>query len=245
MRLAVLSDIHGNLVALEAVLADIQERGVDAIINLGDCVTSPLWPRETFELLEVIDMPTVRGNHDRLLSETPLDEMPRSMRFTHDSLTGAQRNALGALPATVELEGGILAVHGTPASDKEYLLHDKIDGRLAIASGASLAKRLEGINANLILCGHSHAQQIATMGAACVVVNPGSVGCPRYADDDDPFVAEVGSPHARYAIAEGQGTRWNAELIVLDYNWQPVLEQAIANSRADFAAGFLGSGLVA
>jgi diadenosine tetraphosphatase ApaH/serine/threonine PP2A family protein phosphatase len=164
----------------------------------------------------------------------------RSVRFTHDSLTAAQRDALGALPTTVELEGGILAVHGTPASDKEYLLHDKIDGRLAIASGASLARRLEGIDANLVVCGHSHAQQIATLGAACLVVNPGSVGCPRYADDDDPFVAEVGSPHARYAIAEGHGTRWTAELIVLDYNWEPVLEQAIANGRADFAAGFLG-----
>ena len=62
MRLAVISDVHGNLRALEIVLADIRARGVDAMVNLGDCVTSPLWPRETFELLETVSMPTVRGN---------------------------------------------------------------------------------------------------------------------------------------------------------------------------------------
>lgn len=52
MRLAVISDVHGNFAALEAVLADIKARGVDSTVNLGDCVTSPLWPRETFEALQ-------------------------------------------------------------------------------------------------------------------------------------------------------------------------------------------------
>lgn len=65
MRLAVIADVHGNLIALETVLADIARRGSDLIVNLGDCVTSPLWPRETYELLEDRAMPTVRGNHDR------------------------------------------------------------------------------------------------------------------------------------------------------------------------------------
>ena len=50
MRLAVIADVHGNLIALETVLADIARRGSDLIVNLGDCVTSPLWPRETYEL---------------------------------------------------------------------------------------------------------------------------------------------------------------------------------------------------
>ena len=63
MRLAVISDVHGNLRALEAVLADIGTRGVDLTVNLGDCVTSPLWPKETFEALQVLALPTVRGNH--------------------------------------------------------------------------------------------------------------------------------------------------------------------------------------
>jgi predicted phosphodiesterase len=70
MRLAIISDIHGNLVALEAVLADLRARSPDVTINLGDCVTSPLWPRETFELLATLDLPTVRGNHDRWITGT-------------------------------------------------------------------------------------------------------------------------------------------------------------------------------
>jgi predicted phosphodiesterase len=225
------------------VLADLEQRGIDAIINLGDCVTSPLWPRETLELLDAIDMPTVRGNHDRLLNETPVDSMPRSMRFAYDLLTAAQRDALHALPPTVELDGDILAMHGILTDDKQYLLHDKVDGRLALASGATVAKRLEGVDARLVLCGHSHHQHVASLGADCLVVNPGSVGCPRYADDDDPYVAESGSPHARYAIAAGSGTRWSVELIALEYDWDPVIDQAIANGRPDFAAGFLGERL--
>jgi hypothetical protein len=89
MRLAVISDIHGNLAALEAVLADIKARGVDRTVNLGDCVTSPLWPKETFEALEALSLPTVRGNHDRWIEE-----------FPDDKLTSAGLFAMGSWPAT-------------------------------------------------------------------------------------------------------------------------------------------------
>jgi predicted phosphodiesterase len=65
MRMAVISDVHGNLPALEAVLADVKNHGADFTVNLGDCVTSPLWPKETFEALQSLALPTVRGNHDR------------------------------------------------------------------------------------------------------------------------------------------------------------------------------------
>src|SRR5206468_2220606 len=62
MRIAVIADIHGNLPALEAVLADIQCRGVDRTINLGDCVSGPLWPREVCDLVMALDDLTIRGN---------------------------------------------------------------------------------------------------------------------------------------------------------------------------------------
>src|SRR3954471_17380147 len=98
MRLAIISDIHGNLVALEEVLREVSHRAPDIIVNLGDCVTSPLWPRETFELLATQRMLTVRGNHDRLIAEAPARMSP-SIRFTHDSLSAEQRTVLGALPS--------------------------------------------------------------------------------------------------------------------------------------------------
>ena len=73
MRIAVFSDVHGNLLALEAVLADIRTRGVDSMVNLGDWVAGPLWPRETFELLAGLGIPSVRGNHDRWAIDRPDD----------------------------------------------------------------------------------------------------------------------------------------------------------------------------
>jgi predicted phosphodiesterase len=153
MRLAVLSDIHGNLVALEAVLADLKRRGHDAIVNCGDLVTSPLWPRETYELLESIGAPTVRGNHDRWIAERPRAHMTDSMRFAHDALSPAQRTALGALPATLDSIDNVFAVHGTPDSDVQYLLEEEIEGRLRLVNESQLAARLGPHRPELVVCG--------------------------------------------------------------------------------------------
>jgi predicted phosphodiesterase len=240
MRIAVISDIHGNVRALEAVLANIDNRAPDAVVNLGDCVTSPLWPRETFELLETLSFPTVRGNHDRALAEPAETWKTPSVVFTLDALTERQREALGALPPSLHLPDGVLAVHGTPASDTAYLLEDKVDGRLALATADTLGIRLGDTGAELVLCGHSHHQHVAADRAGRLVLNPGSVGCPRYSDNDDRLLNEAGSPHARYAVATRRRSGWSVELVVLEYDWTDVVEQASRNGRADWGTGFLG-----
>jgi predicted phosphodiesterase len=240
MRLAIISDIHGNLLALERVLADLESRGVDATVNLGDCVTSPLWPRETLDLLDTLSWPAVRGNHDRRLAEESRDTMEPTVAFTSDALTAGQRQALGALPKTLEIDGDVLAVHGTPGSDTEYLLEDAVDGRLLPVTAATLGRRLGDHRESLILCGHSHHQHVAHAPGDRLVVNPGSVGCPRYADNQNPFRAESCSPHARYAIATKRSRRWSVELFVLEYDWDAVANQARLNGRADWATAFLG-----
>nr|WP_292341563.1 metallophosphoesterase [Mesorhizobium sp.] len=98
MRIAVLADIHGNVLALDAVLDDLGRRGgADLVVNLGDCVSGPLWPRETMQRLEALGLPTVRGNHDRRVAEDPADEkMWPSDRYAQERLTPAQREALFA-----------------------------------------------------------------------------------------------------------------------------------------------------
>jgi predicted phosphodiesterase len=241
MRLAVISDVHGNLPALEAVLADLGERSVDAIVNLGDCVTSPLWPRETLELLDTLAVPTVRGNHDRWIAQPEAAPGSATIEFARNALSITQRTALGALPATIALDDGILALHGTPTSDADYLLEEKVDGRLAFVTAATLATRLGNVAAGLVLCGHSHQQHLAADGAGRLVLNPGSVGCPRYADNADRLVNEAGSPHARYAIATRRGLRWSVEMYALEYEWSAVAAQAERNGRPDWARGFLGT----
>ncbi|MDZ4355615.1 MAG: metallophosphoesterase family protein, partial [Variovorax sp.] len=67
MRIVALSDIHGNLPALNAVLADVARRGADLIVNCGDILSGPLWPAETAERLMALDLPTIAGNHERQL----------------------------------------------------------------------------------------------------------------------------------------------------------------------------------
>jgi putative phosphoesterase len=240
VRLAVISDIHGNLVALEAVLSDIRHHAPDAIVNLGDCVTGPLWPRETFELLDTLRVPTVRGNHDRWIADMPVTETSATILFTHASLTVAQRASLGSLPQTITLADEVLAVHGTPRSDVEYLLEEKVDGRLSLATPATVATRLAGASATVVLCGHSHHQHTAFASAGRLVVNPGSVGHPRSVDNADHRRVEAGSPHARYAVLTSDRGQWSAELIVLAYDWSAAAARARSHGRADWADAFLG-----
>src|SRR5215207_177580 len=241
MRIAVISDIHGNLRALEEVLHDISERAVDLTVNLGDCVTSPLWPRETLELLDTLALPTVRGNHDRWIDHEPdAAGDTESVLFTRAVLSAAQRRQLFDLPPSLEVTEGVLAVHGSPRSDVEYLLETKVNGQLARLTADVVEERLGDVDAGLILCGHSHTQHLASDRRGRLVLNPGSVGCPRYADNADRLTNEAGSPHARYAVATKRGSSWTIEMIAVAYPVAPVVEQAERNGRPDWARGFLG-----
>jgi hypothetical protein len=94
IRIAVIVNIHGNMPALEAVLADIKHRSVAYAINLGDCVSAPLWPREVSDLLMASDL-TTRGNHDRWMSGPDLARTGTSDRYAYsqlDSGTAAARS---------------------------------------------------------------------------------------------------------------------------------------------------------
>ncbi len=242
MRMAIVSDIHGNLVALEAVLADLGGRGVDVVVNLGDCVTAPLWPRETLELLITLQWPTVRGNHDRWLVDT-LDLSPtarRSQEFAHDRLTPAQRQHLFDLPSTLLVDDTVLAVHGTPGCDTQYLLEDAMDDRLCAATEEVVDSWLGGATHSVVLCGHSHHARIVMTSHHTLVINPGSVGCPRSADHPRWRNVEASGPLARYAIATESAGRWSVELIALPYDWSAVVRCATRNGRPDWADGFLG-----
>jgi len=238
MRLAVLSDVHGNVIALERVTKHLAGQGPDLVVNLGDCVSAPLWPRETYEALGQLNARTVRGNHDRWLSDPERARPSPMIAFVREQLSADERDALVALPPTRRIDDDVLAVHGTPDSDTEYLLEESIDDRLCLATSAQLDERLRGTREPLVLCGHSHQQHTAWAAGRRLVVNPGSVGAPRYAGNDAPTRNEASSPHARYAIVTRRGGAWSAELFVLEYDWTPVIERARSLGFADWADAF-------
>jgi putative phosphoesterase len=226
MRLAVISDIHGNLLALEAVLADIARQGVDAIVNCGDLCTSPLWPRETYELLESRAIPAVRGNHDRWIATLPEAKMSPAVLSTWRALTPAQRDGLGALPLTRLHDGDVLVCHGTPTDDYTYLLEDRIEDRLALARPAEVAARIGSTTASLVLCGHSHHPHMVRVPGGPLVVNPGSVGCPIFADNPAAAGTDARTTHASYAILTRRQGRWSAAFMALDYDWEAAAARA-------------------
>lgn len=239
MRLAVIADVHGNLLALEAVLADIALQGADAVVNLGDCLSGPLRPAEVADLLIARGIPTLRGNHDRQLLEDAPAAMGRSDAFAHARLTPAHRAWLAALPPLLRPAEGILACHGTPASDLTYAL-EVLDGPEALrrARPAEAAARIGPTpGTTLILCAHSHLPRLTRLPDGRLALNPGSVGCPGYVDDAPfPHSVEAGAPHARYAIVTRGLAGWSCDLRAVAYDWDAAAADARAAGREEWAA---------
>src|ERR1700733_16290836 len=114
MRIAALSDIHGNLLALDAVLADVARRGVDLTVNLGDILSGPLLPAETAERLMALELPTIRGNHERQVLAGDPGRMGPSDRHAFDTLGAAQRAWLAQLPEGLRPADSVFMCHATP-----------------------------------------------------------------------------------------------------------------------------------
>ena len=236
MKIAVISDIHGNIAALGAVLADIAARKVEQIVNLGDICSGGLFPRETADRLMPLGLPTIRGNHERQVLTLAPERMGLSDRHAAEQLRPDQRDWLAELPATLRLSDDVLLVHGTPDSDLAYFLETVAEDGLRPATAAEIEARAGTTGAAVILCGHTHVPRVAKRPDGRLVVNPGSVGLPAF-DDDHPFphVVETGSPHARYAILSDEGDGWSTELLAIAYDWEQAARDAEANGRADWA----------
>jgi predicted phosphodiesterase len=177
---AVLYDIHGNLAALEAVLADADQAGVTSYLLGGDYAAAGPWPRETAELLEGLPaVVRIRGNVERWLLEEPEVPSPDARRFLSAAMTAA-RDSLGpalverlyGLPELAELDG-IFICHGSPLSDVQSFAPEPQAGEESM---------LDGQAGRTLLFGHSHQQFRRPGPNDTVLVNPGSVGAPLDGD---------------------------------------------------------------
>jgi putative phosphoesterase len=235
MRIAAVSDIHGNLFALDAVLADIERRSVDLTVNLGDIVSGPLLPRETAERLMALDLPTVRGNHERQVLTLDPGRMGSSDRYAFDTIGDAERHWMAALPSVSSLEGDVFLCHATPDSDVDCYLEDLVERELRPAPLRRIEERTKGVGASLILCGHSHIPKLVHLSTGQVIVNPGSVGIQAYeGHDPGPHRVEMGAPHARYAVAERREDRWAVDFFAVAYDWEAAARLAGQRGRQDW-----------
>ena len=178
MRVAVVSDIHGNLPALEAVLDEIERERIDLIVSCGDVASGPM-PAETIEVLRaLINARFVHGNADRGLiaafdgTERPVLEGPAA-DWCSAQLSRDQRDFLASFEDTVGLDlegiGRVLFCHGSPRSDLEIMTRLTPDDRLR--------KYIEAVDADVVVCGHTHMPFDRSVGKVRVT-NPGSVGMP-------------------------------------------------------------------
>jgi putative phosphoesterase len=180
LRVAALYDIHGNLPALEAVLAELD---ADVIVVGGDFVMGP-WPGETLERLRGLegDVRFIRGNADREVVQEQRGLAPAELvEFVRPKLSADQCAFLGSLPLTATV-GRTLFCHATPRNDEEIFTRDSPDERWAEA--------LAGVDADVVVCGHTHVQFDRRI-ADVRLINAGSIGMP-YEDEPGAYWAVLG-----------------------------------------------------
>jgi len=170
MRVAVVSDVHGNLPALEAVLAEIEREEVDVVVSGGDLAMGPM-PAECVDALLALDgVLWVRGNADR---EAVPERYEEVARWVAERLGPERRELVAGAPLTAAVEvdglGPVLCFHGTPRSDEEILTK--------LSSEERVAEALDGVEQRVVVHGHTHVQYDRQV-AGRRVVNAGSVGIP-------------------------------------------------------------------
>lgn len=248
MRIAVFSDIHGNNVALDALLIDLGQNPADYLVCLGDAIQGGPQPAGVVSRLREIGCPVVMGNADAWLLtgvETDQEAISEERRRTLDAvrewslaqLSSEDRAFIQGFQPTVEvrLEAGqkLLCFHGSPASFDDIMLPD--------TPHELLFKLLGEYRADVLAGGHTHVQYLRRIGVdGRFFFNPGSVGLPySHHQADEGFQAD---PWAEYALLTSEGPRLALEFRRVPYDVAPLIdvykqsgrpyaEQAIAQHR--------------
>lgn len=244
MKLALISDIHANLPALEAVLAELDQADVDAIYHVGDLVGYAPWPNEVVELLARREISGVCGNYDSTVAtaythcgcryEDPAQEAlaHRSYEWTLEHSTAATRDRLAALPFRLDLRplGGhtsgptITLIHGAPTLNTLYWTVDRSDDFCR-----QMAERVRARAGDVIAFGHTHLSWHRIVDGVHFV-NTGSVGRPK-----------DGDPRAEYVVAE-VGPTVGIEFRRVEYDVERAARGILESSLPDEFAEFLRRG---
>ncbi|SMQ71611.1 phosphoesterase, MJ0936 family [Devosia lucknowensis] len=227
MRVAVLSDVHGNVPALDAVLADMAGQSFDAIVCLGDHVSGPVDPSGAAERIMALGAICIAGNHDRWTVDTTLKRAGRIDRFSRSRLSAEQLDWLASLAPTATLGNDMFLCHGTPSDDETPWLDNFYDGRTTVLpSEEAVAREAEGIVQEVILCGHTHIARTLRLSDGRLLANPGSVG----------MQLVRGTPDAHYAVIEKRRAGWQTALIGVPYDTEVAARMAEDNGFAGWGA---------
>ncbi|MBF6589617.1 MAG: metallophosphoesterase family protein [Ktedonobacterales bacterium] len=230
MRVAVIADIHGNAVALEAVLADSAEAGAEQIVCLGDVAATGPQPREVVERLRALGCPVVMGNADAWLLSPDLhadaDEATRRIeeidRWCAGQLTPEDLDYVRTFQPSVTLSLGaaaaMLCFHGSPRSYNEILL--------ATTPDDEVERILAGTHAAVLAGGHTHAQMLRRY-RDLLLLNPGSVGLPM--DRLPPAEPIRNPPRAEYALVSLERGHQRIELRLVPFDVAALLRAARAS----------------
>lgn len=215
MRLAVISDIHGNAVALDAVLADLARSNIDRVVCLGDCIQGGAQPAETVARLGSLGCPTVMGNADAWLltgegNEPKSAELTDVRQWSLTKLSAADREFIAGFTPTVALDVGgraFLGYHGSPTSFDDILMPD--------APVADFERLLGPHAVPFMAGGHVHVQYARHFGPS-THFNPGSIGLAfRWSTVKDvPLILR----RAEYAVLEVDGDRMSLDFRRVPYD---------------------------
>lgn len=224
MRLALLSDIHGNLFALEAALAAVNEQAVDQLICLGDVAAFGPQPRQVLARLQSLNCPIVMGNTDEWL----LDPKPHPVRdedshkvtavemWAAEQLTTADLAFIRTFKPTIQQQLNenidLLCFHGSPRSNTEIIRDTTPEPQLAEA--------LNGQTATIMAGGHTHTQLLRRYQQS-YIINPGSIGLPYEYKSNSTNVQNP--PWAEYAIINLEGSKLDISLHRAQYDIRPLL----------------------
>lgn len=182
----IFGDIHANLPALEAMFKDIETRGLTNLYCLGDLVGYGTFPNEVVEAIRARGIPTLMGNYDLGVGNDSDDcgcayktevEQRRgelSIAWTNLNTTEDHKSFLRGLPAHIPLQLGdlrVLLVHGSPRKVNEYMFEDRPD--------SYFERIMDGVEADVLVCGHTHLPYHKVLASGRQVINAGSVGKPK------------------------------------------------------------------
>ena len=212
MRAAVISDIHANFIALQEVMKDIEREGCEKIFCLGDLILAGPQPRMTIDFVKDQNWTIIQGNTDKLISDFG-PEVIEMMKEKYPIMANAivddmfyveeeRRNFLNNLPPQLELEiegVRVLLVHGSPRANNEDILPER--------PIEEIEEIINGVDADLILCGHTHVPCGYQTNNKQTVVNVGSVGRPM-----------TPTPLACYAVIDFENGMFNIRHKFVDYD---------------------------